>query len=112
MRSDLLKPYRQRVYYLILSGDSVVLCTVFELPKPERFIGGTNNPDLLNSLTPDSLISRQGCAISLKKKTDGTFSGSTPGKECLSSLRKVKYATSIVTVSKKSIVSWDQGWVR
>ena len=38
------------------------------------------------------------------------FSGSTPGKQCLSSLRGATYATSKVTVGKKGIISWDQGW--
>lgn len=110
MATDLKKPYRQRVYHLTLSGDSAILSTVYEIPGPARFVGGVQNPEMLKVLTKDSLISRQGCAITLKKINDETFAGSTPGKECLSSLRKAKYATSKVQVTATGIESWDQGW--
>jgi len=110
MAAMLQKPYRQRVYKVELLGDTAISSTVFELPNPFRFIGGIEKPELLSRFSPDSLIYRVGCAIILKKNTDQTFSGSTVGKGCLSSLRGASYATSKVTISDNKIVSWDQGW--
>ncbi len=110
MATTLDKPYRQRIYHLALSGDTAILSTVYEVPKPERFVGGVYHPEMLDKITRDSLITRVGCAITLKKIDKKAFSGSTPGKQCLSSLRGATYATSKVTVGKKGIISWDQGW--
>ena len=110
MASTLDKPYRQRIYHLTLSGDSAIISTVFEVPKPERFISGVTHPEMLDKITKDSLIKRVGCAITLNKMDGNSFSGSTPGKQCLSSLRGAAYATSKVAISKNGIVSWDQGW--
>jgi hypothetical protein len=55
-------------------------------------------------------MNRAGCAIYLRKKSKNHFSGSTPEKECLSSLRGATYATSEVEIKKNLIESWDRGW--
>jgi hypothetical protein len=104
------KPYRQRIYQVKLEGDSAISSTVYELPKPERFIGAWKDAKKVESLFMDSLISRQGCKIFLHKNKEGNFEGATLGKQCLSSLRGATYATSKVVIDSKKVVSWDQGW--
>ena len=103
------KPYRQRVYRLSMQQDSVFESRIFELPDPSRFIHGWDQPNIFEKITPDSLILRQGCAVFMKKEAD-CFTGSTDGKACKSTLRGAAYATSIVSICKDQVVSWDQGW--
>jgi len=110
MASSMDKPCTQRVYMVELLGDTALSSYVYELPSPARFIGGIEKPELLNGVTPDSLIFRKGCPIIRRKNADQTFSGSTLGKNCLSSLRGASYATSKVAISEPGIVSWDEGW--
>lgn len=104
------KPYRQRVYHLYIQDDTTIVSKVFEVKNPTQYIGGWNDVSKLKNIITDSLIDRQGCGIFLHKKQGKTFIGSTPVKECLSSLRGATYATSEVTIFKDKIVSWDRGW--
>jgi CpeT protein len=104
------KPYRQRIYHLYRQDERTIVSKVYEMPNPEKYIGGWRDVDKLKTLTKEALIDRQGCAIYLSKNADGSFSGSTPGKECLSSLRGASYATSEVTIYKDRIITWDRGW--
>jgi CpeT protein len=104
------KPYRQRVYHLYKQDDTTVVSKVFEIRNPLKYAGGWNDDSKLRGLSPDSLIDRQGCSIFLKKTGKGVFSGSTPGKECLSSLRGASYATSEVSIYPDRLISWDRGW--
>ena len=103
------KPYRQRIYHLYLQDDTTIVSKVYEIQNPKDFIGAQHNKKLLKTITKDMLIDRKGCAISLHKKGD-MFMGSTPGKECLSTLRGATYATSEVSIFKDKIISWDRGW--
>jgi hypothetical protein len=75
-----------------------------------QYAGAWQDQSKLDRLTQDSLITRQGCGIYLHKVDKDTFSGSTPGKQCLSSLRGATYATSQVVIHPDSITSWDRGW--
>ena len=104
------RPYRQRVYQLYQQDDTTLVSKVYEMNTPLRFAGAWKNPALLEALTADSLTARQGCAIFLRKDMDGKFRGSTPGNECLSSLRGATYATSEVVIEKNRMISWDRGW--
>ena len=103
------KPYRQRVYHVYKQDDTTVVSKVYELKTPKLYIGGWGSASMLRSLTQDSLTDRQGCTIFLHKMGKN-YTGSTPGKECLSSLRGAAYATSEVTIYKKKLISWDRGW--
>lgn len=105
----LARPYRQRIYHVTVEGD-VYRSAVLELPSPLRFAGAWQNPALLASLTPDSLVAREGCAVMLRAEGDSAFVGETPGHECLSNLRGAVYATSKVRITARGITSWDQGW--
>jgi CpeT protein len=104
------KPYRQRIYHLTQEDDTTIVSQVFEIRNPSQYAGAWKDRELLDHLSQDSLITRQGCGIYLHKVDKETFSGSTPGKQCLSSLRGAKYATSQVVIHPDSIVSWDRGW--
>lgn len=108
--SSLAKPYRQRIYHVYQENDTTLASKVYEFNSPLRFAGAWNNPALFNSLTVDSLIDRKGCAIYLHKNKEGNYAGSTPGKECLSSLRGATYATSEVVIYADKLISWDRGW--
>ncbi|MFN8278160.1 MAG: chromophore lyase CpcT/CpeT [Chitinophagales bacterium] len=106
------KPYRQRVYHVYQYDDTTLASKVYEIRQPKAFIGAwkAGNDSILGKLTTDSLIDRQGCAIFLHTADGKSYSGSTPGHDCLSSLRGATYATSEVTITSKRVVSWDRGW--
>jgi CpeT protein len=106
----LAKPYRQRIYHVYKQDDTTLVSKVYEVNTPIRFAGAYKNTNLLNGITVDSLIDRQGCAIFLHKNKEGNYQGSTPGKECLSSLRGATYATSEVVIYADKLISWDRGW--
>ncbi|HRC33831.1 MAG TPA: chromophore lyase CpcT/CpeT [Bacteroidia bacterium] len=110
MATKLDKPYRQRVYHLYLYNDKKIASSVFEIPNPAAYVGSCEKDNPLSNLTPDSLISREGCTIFLEKMNTEVFSGSTPQKQCKSSLRGAAYATSEVTITSGLIISWDRGW--
>ena len=104
------KPYRQRVYHLYIEDDTTIVSKVYELKNPNQYIGAWKEEEMLKKISSDSLIDRQGCAIYLQRIDKDIYKGSTPGKECLSSLRGAAYATSEVTIWPDRLISWDRGW--
>ena len=103
------KPYRQRVYRVSMTEENMFESRVYTLNNPSKYIHAWDTPELFNQINPDSISLREGCAVFLKKEGD-CFTGSTNEKDCESTLRGASYATSIVTVCKDQVVSWDQGW--
>ncbi|MBX9736982.1 MAG: chromophore lyase CpcT/CpeT [Phycisphaerales bacterium] len=112
------KPYRQRVYRLsaVPGGQGRVKSEVFELPGTmdevqKNYAGAWKLPEPLKGLTPDKLVSRDGCAITLERddKT-GAWIGSTDGNSCKSTLRGASYATSEVTMTQTMLQTWDRGF--
>ena len=108
--SALDKPYRQRVYHLTQKSDTAFESVVFTFPQPLRFAGDWKKEDCLAQLSPDSLGTRKGCSVFLKKKDKKTFEGATHDKDCESDLRGAKYATTKVIVTQDNLQSWDQGF--
>jgi CpeT protein len=106
---SLHEPYRQRVYRVAFTADSLIESRVYELPGAKRFIHAWDKPELFAALSPDSLLVREGCAVFLKQEGD-CFVGSTRERECQSSLRGASYATSKVEICPGKVTSWDQGW--
>lgn len=104
------KPYRQRIYKVELDGDKGFKSIVYTLPNPEKWAGAYKNPALFDTLKPAELSLRDGCTVFLERLADGTFAGSTRGQGCESTLRNAKYASSKVTITKKMLASWDQGF--
>lgn len=105
------EPYRQRVYRLAHVGGDVYESRVYELPgEAQRFAGAWKQDDPLSELSPDDLVEREGCAVMLRARNDGTFAGSTLGSQCASTLRGATYATSEVKIDNEGLTSWDRGY--
>lgn len=104
------RPYRQRIYKLEQAGPGIFKSIVYTLPDPEAFIGAWKAPSRFEGLAPEALQLRKGCAVVLERQPDGSFSGSTKGRECESNLRGASFATSRVLIREGLIISWDQGF--
>lgn len=102
------KPYRQRIYNLTKVGSTIV-STIFSLPNEKDYIGGWQNPDLFDKLSPDSLLKRDGCEVLIKRADEKTFTGSTVDNNCPSNLRGAAFATTEVIITEDKMISWDRG---
>jgi CpeT protein len=103
------QPYRQRIYHLVFE-DNIIKSIIYSLPVEKKFIGAWKNTDLLNNLSPDSLETRVGCEVIIKRFDQNTFMGSTVENRCTSSMRGASYATTEVTITKNKLLSWDRGY--
>ena len=105
------RPYRQRIYRLRPSADGRIASDVYLLPgDPLSFAGAWRDPSLLEGLTPEQLLPRDGCSIFLTRRADGNFAGATDGLGCASELAGAAYATSEVVITADQISSWDRGF--
>jgi hypothetical protein len=107
--SKIDKPYRQRIYKLTQLSDGSFESAVFTMKDPLRFAGKV---ELLKGLNPDSLELREGCSVFLKKSGKKSYEGGTGNKTCPSDMRGAAYASSIVTLNTKMLLSWDRGFDR
>lgn len=108
---NLNKPYRQRVYELKQLEDNLFASVVYALEDLLKYAGDYQQESPLADLSENQLKERVGCTVYLKwVEADKAFVGKTKEKECLSQLRGATYATSEVTVTETSILSWDRGW--
>jgi CpeT protein len=107
---NLAKPYRQRVYKVEKMDAENYKSIIYTLPDDKKVIGWWATPKKFKTIKPSDLSLRAGCTVYLKKQKDGSFSGSTDGPSCESSLRGAKYATSKVSIFADRIDSWDQGF--
>lgn len=103
------KPYRQRIYH-IFEEDGVLKSVIYSIPDEKKFIGGWKNISIFNNLAPEQLETREGCEVIIKRKDENTFIGSTVDKTCTSNLRGADYATTEVTITKDTMISWDRGF--
>ncbi|MCA3004058.1 MAG: chromophore lyase CpcT/CpeT [Planctomycetaceae bacterium] len=110
-RGDMLsRPYRQRVYRLVRTGQDRFRSDVFILPgDAARFAGAFAKPELLSGVAPAQLSFREGCSLNLVATADG-FVGATEGTGCASELRGASYATSEATIGPDGMVTWDRGY--
>lgn len=104
------KPYRQRIYHLYLQDDYTIASKVFEVDNVGTLTGAWKDKRKLEKLTKERLLEREGCTIYLKKIAKHHFSGSTPDKDCISTLRGAAYATSEAQILKDRMITWDRGW--
>lgn len=102
-------PFRQRIYKLTQMPDTGFECAVFTLNDPIRFAGNANS---LEDLIPDSLELQEGCSLYFKKAGKRIYEGGTHEKTCPSEMRGAAYASSIVILSSKMLLSWDRGFDR
>lgn len=105
------RPYRQRVYRLSRENEASLRSEAHLLPgNPMDYVACWRGDDPLGDLTPDDLISRDGCAVILLRHDEQTFAGATVGSDCKSTLNGAAYATSDIVITPDRVVSWDQGW--
>ena len=104
------KPYRQRIYKLEEIRQGQFISKVFKIENDERFIGKWNDPSFFKAFGPEILTEREGCEVYLNVKSPGIYEGSTKNQNCASTMGGAVYATSIVTINKNSISSWDRGF--
>jgi len=104
------RPYRQRVYRLYQPSDTTVISATYEFEDPLSLAGAWRTPTTFDTLTPGSLLPREGCAIVLHLRGDTAFVGSTVDKNCQSIQQGADYATSEVTITESYLYSWDRGW--
>ena len=104
------RPYRQRVYRLD-QEDSIYQSFIYEFNDPSIYTGQWNNDSLWSAITPDSVLLKEGCEVSLLwDEANHVFAGATDSATCMSTLRGASFATSIVTVYPEAINSWDRGF--
>lgn len=100
------KPYRQRVYHVTEPQPGTFQSAIYTLTEPLRFAG---HPEHVEALSRDSLKLKDGCDVVLRREGKD-FVGGTVGKNCPSDRKGAAYATSKVTIHRKAMVSWDQGF--
>jgi hypothetical protein len=104
------QPYRQRVYHVTRLADDLFQSRVYALEEPLNYAGQWREEEPLAQLRPEDLQLRDGCAVLLRKVGDETFTGSTLGRLCSSTLRGASFATSEVAVRSDRLTSWDRGF--
>tara|TARA_B100000497_G_scaffold120736_1_gene149559 strand:- start:343 stop:954 length:612 start_codon:yes stop_codon:yes gene_type:complete len=104
------KPYRQRIYEIIKSSDSIFTSIIYKLPNDSLFVGAWRDPSLLRDLKISELQKLEGCEVNLKKVGENHYLGSTNEKSCPSVLYGASYATSEVEILNDKIISWDRGF--
>lgn len=102
-------PYRQRLYVVEPGPDGSVVSRVFELRDPQASVGLCDAPGGPRRFAASDVEERQGCRVQLVPTGD-VFRGGTTGKSCTSSLAGASYASSEVTVTPRTIESWDRGF--
>ncbi len=104
------KPYRQRVYQLQLLNDTTITSTVYTIKDGEKYYGEYKKDKPLANMTIANLEVRKGCVINIYKTKKNKFTGTTHANDCESNLRGASYATTVVKIKKKQLVSWDRGY--
>lgn len=104
-------PYRQGIHKLTAKDDLFIVSN-YGLSNSKRLAGAGRTPDLLKSLSKESLTERCGCAMHFKKKTTGHYLGMVePGKKCLVPRDgKLTYLVSEVEVDRENWISRDRGY--
>ena len=103
------KPYRQRFYRLEATADGGVISRVFEPKDPIVVSGKWRDPADLALFGPGDVVERIGCAVRLKRATEG-WTGGTEGTNCPSALSGARYAESDVRLYPGRMETWDRGF--
>lgn len=120
-RADLLdKPYRQRIYHVVVRDDGRIVSSVHEIGSGATaagaatgasvWAGAWREPSRFASLSPGDLAAREGCEVVLERTRPGRFEGGTEGQNCLSTLRGATYATSVAIITETGLETWDRGF--
>ncbi len=104
------KPYRQRVYEIKRTNDSILTSAVYTINNDSLWIGMWKTPKTFDTLSPDDITLKEGCEVYLRKLEENHFKGKTGKNTCASTLRGASFARSEVEIYKDKIVSWDRGF--
>ncbi len=110
--SDQDKPYRQRVYQVVDGNDAEsVESRLFDFAdNPQQYAGEWKKDRPLNSLTRGLLVPRSGCTVTFRRDAVGAWIGSTTASECTTTYHGAAYTMSDVTLTLRSLNSWDRGY--
>lgn len=103
------KPYRVRIYKISQRGNEFI-SEIYTLKDEKAWIGKWATPEAYDQLTEADIELKSGCEVVLKRTGKNRFEGATGDKTCPSELRGASWANSKVTVTKNTILSWDQGF--
>lgn len=103
------KPYRVRIYKVSQRGNEFI-SEIYTLKDEKAWIGKWATPEVYDQLTEADIELKSGCEVVLKRTGKHRFEGATGDKTCPSELRGASWANSKVTVTEKTILSWDQGF--
>lgn len=111
-RADLQdQPYRQRVYHVHRNQDGQLESVVYEFQgDPLRYAGAYKDLDKLKDVKLTDLVQKKGSELILARLEDGSFKGSTRGKNCVSTLNGAAYATSEAHITPDGLDTWDRGF--
>lgn len=104
------KPYRQRVYQIKYGNYDTIISVIYQFDSALNYAQLYKNDPKMTKLTYDKITSKDGCEVYMIPQDDGSFKGGTKGKNCPSSLKGAKYATTEVTLAKTQLLSWDRGY--
>ncbi len=104
-------PYRQGVHKLIKKGNVFVVKN-YQLSVPQRFAGSGSEPSLLDDLTFDKILRRQGCDMHFKELGPRHYLGQIqPGRKCIIPRGdKITYLMSHVEINDERLLSLDEGY--
>lgn len=109
MLEQVRAPYRQRLYVIESGPGGSVVSRVFELRDPKPSVGLCDAPAAPRRFAAAEVEERVGCRVELVRAGE-VYRGGTTGKSCTSSLAGASYATSEVSVTTRTIESWDRGF--
>ncbi|MCH2132170.1 MAG: chromophore lyase CpcT/CpeT [Phycisphaerales bacterium] len=108
---DLDRPYRQRIYRLVIQDDGRIESQVFGMPgNPLDYTSPWRGNGSLGGLNPKSLVPRPGCHVVFERVDGNTYTGGIDGTGCPSTLDGASYLTSDVTLRADRILIWDRGY--
>lgn len=100
-----------RVYRLTAHADGTLECAPYALPgDSRRFAGAARDAARLAGLAPGDLSLRAGCSITLRRGSDGVFSGGTRANTCASELGEATYATTQLRIAADRVLWWERGF--
>lgn len=110
LAKDADSPYRQRLTRYRLVEDGSIEAVGFELPNPEKYLGGWRNPEVFEELNKSDLALLGGCPVRLSRTGLTSFEGSTYGQACKNDHRGASYMLSQATIDENGLVNWDRGF--
>jgi CpeT protein len=108
---DLWSPYRQGIHRVVDKGDHILIEN-FGMNDPMLYAGAARDNNILNSIKPDVIKSRQGCSMVFRRGNGDSFIGGVePGNACIIPRDGVMtYLVSDVEVTESTWLSLDRGF--